>query len=231
LAEQGATVAVHSRSLERAGVIARTLEHQAFAVQGSVENATDMEMLMQQVAAKGDLTIVVNASGVNHDGLLARVSAEKIQDVISVNLLGSLYISKYAARTMLRQSRQAKPATNGSIPPRRNIIQIGSVVGTYGNVGQAAYAASKAGQLGLVKSLALELDTKNISVNLVCPGFVQGPDGMASQLKQLPEDLSLVTTPEKVVEVVLGLLDAGKAAISGQSLDVPPAAAAACSEN
>jgi 3-oxoacyl-[acyl-carrier protein] reductase len=127
----------------------------------------------EQIAAwAGDLDILVNNAGVTRDGLLVRMSDEDWQTVIDTNLASCFYTCRAAARGMMR--RRA-----GSI------VNISSIVGLHGNLGQTNYAASKAGMIGFTKSLAKELGSRNVRANVVAPGYVH------SQLTDvLPEEIT-----------------------------------------
>ena len=113
--------------------------------------------------------VLINAAGVNHDGLMASMSEAHIDRIVRTNLLGSMYSCKVFSRLALRHRIQG-----GSI------VNIGSVIGSVGNVGQSVYSASKAGLQGLTKSLAKELGPRNIRVNLLEPGYID--TGMTSEL-------------------------------------------------
>src|SRR6185295_13353592 len=121
----------------------------------SVKNAID-----GVIKEAGRLDILVNNAGITKDGLLMRMSEQDWDDVLSINLKGAFNTAKVASRQMMSQ-RSGR------------IINIGSIVGTTGNAGQVNYAASKAGMIGLTKSLAKELGSRNILVNLIAPGYVQ----------------------------------------------------------
>ncbi|XP_076341104.1 carbonyl reductase family member 4-like isoform X2 [Tachypleus tridentatus] len=108
----------------------------------------------------GPLGVVVNCAGINLDRLLVQTVPKDINSVINVNLIGSIIISKISVRFMLKHKCG-------------NIINVGSVVGLTGNTGQTVYAASKAGLVGLTKSLAREVASRGIRVNLVVPGYIQ----------------------------------------------------------
>lgn len=106
------------------------------------------------------LDILVNNAGINRDNLLIRMKEEEFNKVIETNLLGTFYCTKYASKIMIK-ARQGR------------IINISSVVGIKGNVGQSNYAAAKAGIIGFTKSIAKELASRNITVNAIAPGFIK----------------------------------------------------------
>jgi 3-oxoacyl-[acyl-carrier protein] reductase len=112
---------------------------------------------------------LINCAGINVDGLLVRSSKNDIQNVIQTNLIGSMYCAKNVIRGMTKQGSG-------------NIINIGSIIGSHGNVGQSVYAASKAGLIGFTKSLAKEVGSKGVRVNLIEPGYFE-----TEMTAQLPE--------------------------------------------
>ena len=131
---------------------------QAGTEQASLALRPGMTELLK-MAALGRVDVLVNNAGVTRDGLLLRMSEEDFDKVLDTNLKGAFFCCKAAAKRMMRQ-RYGR------------IINLSSVVGLRGNAGQANYAASKAGLIGLTKSLAKELATRNITVNAIAPGFI-----------------------------------------------------------
>ncbi|MDR0287074.1 MAG: 3-oxoacyl-[acyl-carrier-protein] reductase [Clostridiales bacterium] len=118
------------------------------------------EMIKETARSFGSLDILVNNAGITKDGLIARMSIDDFDAVINTNLKGTFLCSKAAAKVMMKQKSG-------------KIINMASVVGIMGNAGQTNYAASKAGIIGLTKSLAKELASRNIKCNCVAPGFIQ----------------------------------------------------------
>jgi len=127
------------------------------AVQADVSDPASAAALVE---AAGDLDILVNNAGLTRDGLLARMSDDDWRTVIDTNLSSVFYTCRAAARGMMRRRAGA-------------IVNVSSVVGLHGNPGQVNYAASKAGIIGLTKSLARELGSRNVRANVVAPGYVQ----------------------------------------------------------
>lgn len=143
---------------------------EAIAAPGDVTNAEDVERIVKTAVDKfGSLDILVNNAGITRDALLIRQTEESWDMVMAINLKGAFLVSQAASRVMMK-ARFGK------------IINISSVVGLMGNAGQSNYAASKAGLIGLTKSLAKELAGRGITVNAVAPGYI------ATQMtEQLPE--------------------------------------------
>lgn len=168
---------------------------------------------VDEVASElGKLDILVNNAGITRDRLMARMSEEDWDAVLAVNLKGSFNTMKSAVRIMAKQ-RSGK------------IINISSVVGLMGNAGQANYSASKAGLIGLSKSIAKELGARNVTVNCVAPGFVETE--MTAVLTEEQRNLFLsviplkrATTPEEVAGIVAFLASSKADYITGQVICV-----------
>lgn len=118
------------------------------------------EMFNQVMEQFGRLDVLINNSGITRDNLILRMSEEDFEAVIDVNLVGTFHCIKQATRIMMKQHSGV-------------IINMASVIGLIGNIGQANYAASKAGVIGLTKSVAKELASRNVRVNAIAPGFIQ----------------------------------------------------------
>lgn len=163
LAAQGARLAVSGSNAAKLDTFAASLggDHVALACDLSDAAAVD-GLVPRAVEALGKLDIVVNNAGVTRDNLVMRMKDEEWDQVIRVNLEAAFRLARAAARPMMK-------ARFG------RIISITSVVGTTGNPGQANYAASKAGLVGMSKALAQELASRGITVNCVAPGFIASP--------------------------------------------------------
>jgi 3-oxoacyl-[acyl-carrier protein] reductase len=161
---RGAVVVLHGTRAERLNALAAELGERAFVV---TANLADREQVAGLVDAAGDVAgapvgILINNAGITRDGLLMRMKDEDWDDVIEVNMTASMILCRAAMRSMMK-------ARTG------RIISISSVVGVTGNPGQTNYAASKAGVIGFSKSLAAEVASRGITVNVVAPGFIETP--------------------------------------------------------
>lgn len=164
LAKQGCNVVVNYCHGEAAAAetaaLCKELGVEAVTVQADVSTAEGCKKLFEEaVNAFGRVDILVNNAGVTRDNLILRLSEEDFDTVLNANLKGAFLCCKEAARRMVRQ-RYGR------------IVNLSSVVGLRGNAGQTNYSASKAGLIGLTKSLAKELASRNVTVNAVAPGFI-----------------------------------------------------------
>ncbi len=217
LAAQGAKVGVnYNRSPDAANeVVAEAASGggEAVAIPGDVGTRDGAEGAVKAVVDQfGKLDILVNNAGITRDMLLMRLSEEDWDAVLDTNLKGAYMCSKVACRHMLR-SRWGR------------IVNISSVVGLTGNAGQANYASAKAGLLGLTKSLARELGSKNITVNAIAPGYIETDivAGLSEEIRQYV--LSQIPAgrygqPEDVAEAVVFLVSDRASYINGQTLNV-----------
>lgn len=164
LAKEGAEVVVnYNGSEERAKEVKQTIEENGGKASVYKCNVSDFEaceaMIKDIVKEHGRLDILVNNAGITKDGLIMKMKEEDFDSVLNVNLKGTFNTIRHSARQMLRQKSG-------------KIINISSVSGILGNAGQANYAASKAGVIGLTKTMARELGSRGITVNAIAPGFV-----------------------------------------------------------
>ncbi len=178
-----------------------------------VSSFSDVERFFNEVVEEfHGLDVLVNNSGITRDALFLRMSEEQWDQTLSVNLKGAFNCAKAAVRFMVKQ-RSGR------------IVNISSVVGQIGNIGQANYSASKAGIMGLTKSIARELAHRGITVNAVAPGFINTemtrslPEKAKELfLKQIP--IGRIGEPEEVAEVVYWLASEGASYITGQVIHV-----------
>ena len=164
LAKEGAEVVInYNGSEERAKEVKQTIEEnggKASIYKCNVSDFAVCEAMIKDIVKEyGHLDILVNNAGITKDGLIMKMKEEDFDSVLNVNLKGTFNTIRHSARQMLKQ-RSGK------------IINISSVSGILGNVGQANYAASKAGVIGLTKTMARELGSRGITVNAIAPGFV-----------------------------------------------------------
>ena len=216
LAGEGAKIVASARnSAELEKLVAEIKEKggEAIAVVGDVAVTADADRLVDAaVAAYGRLDILVNNAGITRDGLLLRMKDEDWDAVLNINLKGAFLCTRAAAKVMSKQ-RYGR------------IINISSVVGEMGNAGQANYCASKAGLLGLTKSVARELARRNVTVNAVAPGFIVTdmtealPEKTREELAaQIP--LGRLGEAEDIAHAVLFLASDGAGYVTGQVLGV-----------
>ena len=180
---------------------------------GDVADEKACEELVKTTVEKfGQIDVLVNNAGITRDGLLARMSAEDFDSVIATNLRGAFLMSKLVIKSMMKQ-RYGR------------IVNISSVVGVHGNAGQANYSASKAGIIGMTKSIAKELASRNITVNAVAPGMIA--TDMTAVLTDAQKEKINSSIPAKrmgepadVANAVLFLADENSSYITGQVLGV-----------
>lgn len=217
LAREGANVAVcASRSVDAAEAVAekiRALGQQAIAQQTDVSQSESVDTLIKTTLdAWGKIDILVNNAGITRDNLLMRMKEDEWDAVLDVNLKGAYHCIKAVTRSMMK-------ARSG------RIINVSSVVGLMGNAGQINYAASKSGLIGLTKSVAKELASRNITANAVAPGFI--PTDMTAKLKDDMQEQLIAQIPlgklgssEDIAAAVAFLASDDAAYITGQVIVV-----------
>ncbi|MDK0762432.1 3-oxoacyl-[acyl-carrier-protein] reductase [Clostridium perfringens] len=217
LADQGANIVINYRNSDKeAEELKAILEEKGvkvLTVKCDISNFEDSKNLMDKCKEVfGKIDILVNNAGITKDTLIMRMKEEDFDNVIDVNLKGTFNCAKHASAIMLKQ-RFGK------------IINMTSVVGIAGNAGQVNYAASKAGVIGLTKSLAKELGSRGITVNAVAPGFIN-TDMTASLSEKVKEEasknipLKRLGDPEDVANLVGFLASDAANYITGQVINV-----------
>ena len=217
LARGGAKVAVSYRSNDEAAQETAKLVREAGAecevFKGDVASSEDVAALIKGVnEAFGPVEILVNNAGTTRDNIMMRMKDAEFDDVVATNLKGTYLCTRAALRGMVR-ARWGR------------IVNISSVVGLLGNAGQANYAASKAGIIGLTKSVAREVANRGITANAVAPGYVETEltGGLSDEIKgrilgQVP--VGRFGEPEEIAEVVAFLVGDGAAYVTGQTIAV-----------
>ena len=217
LAENGANVAINYRTLnedvERLIEELKSYGTNIVAVKCDISDEEEVKNFIAESKKQlGSIDILINNAGITKDGLLMRMKEKDFSDVLDVNLKGTFITTREAASIMMKQ-RHGK------------IINISSVVGVIGNAGQCNYAASKAGVIGFSKSVARELASRNITVNVVAPGFINTdmtgvlPEKVKeSMLQGIP--LKRIGEPKDIANAVLFLASDLSNYITGQVINV-----------
>ena len=217
LAAQGAAIGVNYTSsaaaAEEVGEQIRELGRSVYVVQADISDSDAVTTMTKAVTSElGAPTILVNNAGITRDMLAMRMKSADWDAVVGTNLTGSFLATQSVLRGMLR-ARKGR------------IITIGSVIGTVGNAGQANYAAAKAGLAGMTRSLAHELGSRGITVNLVAPGFIQtditadlSDEVIGNVMQRIP--LERLGEPSDVAPLVAFLAGPGGAYITGQVIHV-----------
>lgn len=217
LAEKGADVVLfyagNQQKAEETQAEIEKLGRQSLALQVDVSNSEQVSAAFRQVTSTFKrLDILVNNAGITRDQLAIRLKEEDWDQVVDINLKGTFLCSQAAIRPMLKQRKG-------------RIINVSSVVAIAGNPGQANYCASKAGVIGLTKSMAKELAARNITVNAIAPGFIDTDMTRVLSEEQKQQILSGIPSgrfgkPEDVAEAVCFFASEGAGYITGQILNV-----------
>lgn len=215
-ARNGASVVISGRNMGTLKTVLGEIESigaKSLAVAADVSKTDDaLNLIKQTIETFGKIDVLVNNAGITRDNLLLRLSEEDWDIVLDTNLKGTFNCIKACTKPMLKQRAGV-------------IINITSVVGVMGNAGQANYAASKAGIIGLTKSAAKELASRNIRVNAIAPGFIETDmtDNLAEKAKEelinsIP--LSKLGSVQDVADLVLFLSSQKAKYITGQTINV-----------
>jgi 3-oxoacyl-[acyl-carrier protein] reductase len=216
IGNNGAVVIGTATSEAGAAAITERFKSAGIIGMGMVLNVADSDSVasvIKQIGSEyGAPTILVNNAGITRDNLMLRMKDDEWADIIETNLTSVFRVSKACLRGMMKAQKG-------------RIINIGSVVGSTGNPGQANYAAAKAGMVGFSKSLAREIGSRNITVNTVAPGFID-----TDMTKELPEEqrealqkdiaLGRLGTPDEIAKAVLFLASDDSSYITGETLHV-----------
>ncbi|MBF0326806.1 MAG: 3-oxoacyl-[acyl-carrier-protein] reductase [Alphaproteobacteria bacterium] len=213
LHQAGATVAIHGTRREALDALAAELGDRVHVLTANLSKSDEVEQLVKDAeAAMGSLDILVNNAGITKDGLVMRMKDEDWEAVIAVNLTAAFRLCRGAIKGMMK--RRAG-----------RIINITSIVGVTGNPGQVNYCASKAGMIGMTKSLAQEVASRGITVNAVAPGFIAtamtdelNDDQKTKLLSNIP--LGRMGSAEDIAAAVLYLASDQAAYVTGQTLHV-----------
>jgi 3-oxoacyl-[acyl-carrier protein] reductase len=213
LASAGATVIGTATSQGGAEGISSALQGRGRGIVMNVSDEASVQAALADIQAQeGSPSILVNNAGITRDNLLMRMKQEEWDDVIATNLTGTFRVTKACLRGMMK-ARKGR------------IISIASVIAVMGNAGQANYAATKAGMVGFSKSLAREIGSRGITVNVVAPGFID--TDMTKVLPEAQRDGMLAQVPlgrlgesEDIANAVLFLASGGGAYITGETLHV-----------
>ncbi|QLP98880.1 MAG: 3-oxoacyl-[acyl-carrier-protein] reductase [Rhodoblastus sp.] len=210
---QGATVALSGTRKEALDALAAELGERVHVLPCDLSDAAQVEALVPAAEkAMGGLDILVNNAGLTRDGLIMRMKDEDWDKVIAVNLSAAFRLSRAAVKGMMRRKSG-------------RVVSITSVVGVTGNPGQANYCASKAGLIGMTKSLAAEVASRGITVNCVAPGFIESP--MTDALNDKQKEGILASVPAgklgqgaDIAAAVVYLASAEAGYVTGQTLHV-----------
>ena len=212
LKQQGAKVAISGTREDRLRAVAEELGDVAVLPCDLKDREAVAALPGQAEAALGSLDILVNNAGIARDNLFIRMKDEEWDEVIAVNLTATFVLCRAASRNMLRR-RYGR------------IINIASISGVLGNPGQGNYAASKAGMVGMTKSLAREIATRGVTANCIAPGFIETPMTGALNAKQVEMIAAAIPVgifgkPQDIAAAVVYLASAEAGYVTGETLHV-----------
>ena len=213
LVEYDAEVCISGRNVEELNELKESLGDKCHIVPCDLSNKNEIsELVSKSEEVLGQIDILVNNAGITKDNIFLRMSDQEWEDVLNINLNSSFNILKLITKGMVKRKYG-------------RIINISSVVGATGGAGQVNYAASKAGLIGLTKSLSQELATRNITVNCIAPGFIETP--MTEKLDDNRKDIIIssipanrIGTPKDLSSAVIFLASQESSYITGQTIHI-----------
>ena len=213
LVEYDAEVCISGRNVEELNELKESLGDKCHIVPCDLSNKNEIsELVSKSEEVLGQIDILVNNAGITKDNIFLRMSEQEWEDVLNINLNSTFNILKLITKGMVKR-RDGR------------IINISSVVGATGGAGQVNYAASKAGLIGLTKSLSQELATRNITVNCIAPGFIETP--MTEKLDDNRKDIIIssipanrIGTPKDLSSAVIFLASQESSYITGQTIHI-----------
>ena len=213
LVEYDAEVCISGRNVEELNELKESLGDKCHIVPCDLSNKNEIsELVSKSEELLGQIDILVNNAGITKDNIFLRMSDQEWEDVLNINLNSTFNILKLITKGMVKRKYG-------------RIINISSVVGATGGAGQVNYAASKAGLIGLTKSLSQELATRNITVNCIAPGFIETP--MTEKLDDNRKDIIIssipanrIGTPKDLSSAVIFLASQESSYITGQTIHI-----------
>jgi len=213
LVEYDAEVCISGRNVEELNELKESLGDKCHIVPCDLSNKNEIsELVSKSEEVLGQIDILVNNAGITKDNIFLRMSDQEWEDVLNINLNSTFNILKLITKGMVKRKYG-------------RIINISSVVGATGGAGQVNYAASKAGLIGLTKSLSQELATRNITVNCIAPGFIETP--MTEKLDDNRKDIIIssipanrIGTPKDLSSAVIFLASQESSYVTGQTIHI-----------
>ena len=213
MVEYDAEVCISGRNVEELNELRESLGGKCHIVPCDLSNKNEIsELFSKSEEVLGQIDILVNNAGITKDNIFLRMSDQEWEDVLNINLNSTFNILKLITKGMVKRKYG-------------RIINISSVVGATGGAGQVNYAASKAGLIGLTKSLSQELATRNITVNCIAPGFIETP--MTEKLDDNRKDIIIssipanrIGTPKDLSSAVIFLASQESSYITGQTIHI-----------
>ncbi len=213
LIEHNAEVCISGRNIEELNALKESLGKKCFIVACDLSKKEEIvELVKKSDDLLGHIDILINNAGITKDNIFLRMSENEWKDVLSVNLNSTFSILKLITKGMVKRKYG-------------RIINISSIVGVTGGIGQVNYSASKAGLIGLTKSLSQEIATRNITVNCIAPGFIETPMTEKLDLKRKDAIISSIPmnrigTPKDLSSAIIFLASQESSYITGQTLHI-----------